>query len=268
MKQTIELTRRQFIKSSLCAAAALCLSGCLPDNKRAEKPKSYYLSEKTTIVKDFDALGKQLRKALLKNHDEVFASQTLSETRQRFINMLEDLPEIGGEGNKLISTYCLSAGALAFFLVMKEKGQPVEESGRAVYRAMEGSLAGQSPLEKAEANVSSTTYGKIFEGIALNTEKNNYPENWKAVYVPGDKKTFDYGIDYTECAVCKLFNRFGAQDFTPYLCLGDFASSKEFDTGLVRTETLARGGRRCDFRFKSGRPIQMEWTPDFIKNNN
>jgi len=52
---------------------------------------------------------------------------------------------------------------------------------------------------------------------------------------------------------------------TPYLCLGDFPASQAYDSGLVRITTLARGGPRCDFRFKKGRPIQVEWTPEFLK---
>jgi hypothetical protein len=32
---------------------------------------------------------------------------------------------------------------------------------------------------------------------------------------------------------------------------------------LIRTETIAQGGQRCDFRFSRGRPVQVE--PEFLR---
>jgi hypothetical protein len=84
-------------------------------------------------------------------------------------------------------------------------------------------------------------------------------------FVEGDGKSFDFGVDYTECGIVKYYRAQNADELAPYLCLGDFPLSQVLGTGLVRTTTLARGGPWCDFRFKNGRPIQMEWTPDFLK---
>jgi hypothetical protein len=50
-----------------------------------------------------------------------------------------------------------------------------------------------------------------------------------------------------------------------YLCPGDFPMSRAISSGLVRTTSPGSGGTYCDFRFKARRPIQMEWTPDFLK---
>lgn len=43
-----------------------------------------------------------------------------------------------------------------------------------------------------------------------------------------------------------------AADFAPHICLDDIIGSEVLGWGLVRTETLAQGGTRCDFRFKRG----------------
>lgn len=60
------------------------------------------------------------------------------------------------------------------------------------------------------------------------------------------------GIDYIECASCKLLNEQGATELGPYVCAVDKVASEMLGWGLRRTMTLAEGGERCDFRFKKG----------------
>ena len=69
----------------------------------------------------------------------------------------------------------------------------------------------------------------------------------------------DFGMDFTECAICKFFHAQGADEFTPFLCSLDFPMSKALGTGLVRTMTLAEGAEKCDFRYKRGREVKQEW---------
>ena len=71
-------------------------------------------------------------------------------------------------------------------------------------------------------------------------------------YVTGDGKEFDYGVDYIDCGNYKLVLAQGAGEFAPYVCMSDIALSDAMGWGLIRTETLADGCQRCDFRFKKG----------------
>ena len=117
------------------------------------------------------------------------------------------------------------------------------------------------------------TYGSILDAPRVATRCSSrsggimpgLSHDWVLTFVEGDGNTFDFGVDYIECGLCKYTHAQGADELTQYLCLGDFPASRVYDTGLVRTMTLACGGPRCDFRFKRGRPIEMEWTPDFLK---
>ena len=77
-------------------------------------------------------------------------------------------------------------------------------------------------------------------------------------FVEGDGKTFDYGVDYLECAPCKFLQQQGAPELGPYLCVADVVYSEMLDWGLIRTQTLADGGDRFDFRFKKGGPTRVE----------
>ncbi|MCJ7583343.1 MAG: L-2-amino-thiazoline-4-carboxylic acid hydrolase, partial [Anaerolineales bacterium] len=55
-----------------------------------------------------------------------------------------------------------------------------------------------------------------------------------------------------ECASCKFLAKQGAPELSPYLCPVDILYSDALGWGLMRTQTLAEGAPKCDFRFKKG----------------
>ncbi len=76
-------------------------------------------------------------------------------------------------------------------------------------------------------------------------------------YVEGDGQSFDFGIDYVECAAWSLLEAQGAPELAPCICAVDQLYSDTFGWGLGRTATLAEEGARCDFRFKRGRETRI-----------
>lgn len=76
--------------------------------------------------------------------------------------------------------------------------------------------------------------------------------NWRLEYLPPQAGEYDYGIDYTRCAIFQLAQDAGAADFAPYICQSDAVGSSVLGWGLTRTQTLAQGGTHCNFRFRQG----------------
>ena len=66
-----------------------------------------------------------------------------------------------------------------------------------------------------------------------------------------------WGVDYTKCAMNEFVRSEGAPEFAPYPCLSDIALSDAMGWGLERTETLAEGCNRCDFRFVKNQPTRI-----------
>ena len=50
--------------------------------------------------------------------------------------------------------------------------------------------------------------------------------------------------------------------FAPYLCWIDYPQFAAMGLRLDRTETIAQGGQRCDFRVSRGEPVHVE--PEFL----
>ena len=227
-------------------------------------PTEYYVAQKSRLLKALDKSLKYIRQTLTSHYGTAFADQIVAEAQQEFEQLLPELPYIGGKKNRLTMILVFSAGALALYRVLKAHGKTVKETGKILYDAIEAQAATTSRLKgwMLQRLTWSRYMKNKLKKMCLESQQRLYPENWVAYYIEGDNDTFDIGIDYTECAICKFFHKHGADELTPYLCLLDFPMSKANGTGLVRTTTLAEGGNRCDFRFKRGREVTQGWLQD------
>jgi hypothetical protein len=95
------------------------------------------------------------------------------------------------------------------------------------------------------------------------TQQRRYAGDWLNEIVDGDGRTFDWGIDITECGLVTFLHAQGADDLTPYLCDLDYVMAEAAGVGLTRTKTLAWGCDRCDFRWKIPGETIATWPPTF-----
>jgi hypothetical protein len=82
------------------------------------------------------------------------------------------------------------------------------------------------------------------------------PGDWVYEFIEGNEE-FDFGTYFTECGIQKLYHKYDADEFTPYLCAMDILMSEYGNLGLHRTETLAEGGNMCNFQYKAGRGTKI-----------
>jgi hypothetical protein len=259
------VTRRGFMRLSLLAAAGVCLGACAP--APATTSDNFYVVKKAAFVKQQADAMAFVRQVAATTDGLTFADSLIAETLLEFERLLPDLPYIGGYANGLTENLGMSAGALALYRVMSARGRSVAQPGELLYRAVEAQAT--AGIAQALVGSASSTGQPVQDAVKLaaaESQKRLYPGDWVFEFVPGNG-TFDYGIDYTECGICKLFHTHGADELTPYLCLHDYPMSQAAGSGLVRTTTLARGGARCDFRFKKGGRMQYDWIPDFLRRS-
>ena len=143
---------------------------------------------------------------------------------------------------------------LAVYRVNQAHGQTVEGPGGLLYE-IRRTLVRRLPssLTRYFGPMSfSRSYLKRLQSRALESHLRKYPGDYVFNFVAGDGSTFDYGVDYLECASCKFLARQGASELAPYLCPVDILYSQALSWRLRRTMTLAEGAEKCDFRFKRG----------------
>lgn len=263
------ISRRRFLRTSLrlaagCAAAAGGICACKPIHP--SDAKTYYRDQKDDLMKENRQTFQPMLALLAEKYSEKEAQAIQDAVFARFEILLPDLPYIGGSANELTSNLVSSAAGLAFYLEMKSRGVAIDETGRLLYQTVQNGFAG-NPMNGMMGRLSNSDLmqSKLQQAAEV-SHKRTYPEDWVFDFIPGDG-TFDFGVDYTECGICKYFQAQGAAEFTPYMCLLDGPVSQAMNTGLVRTQTLARGGQRCDFRYLFGRTVQLEWDPGYLKGD-
>jgi len=266
-----KLSRRQFLVAS-AASVAVIAGGAVAVAKLAQPdggdiPATYYALHQKSIMASFDETMTFMRPFLAAKVGEADAEAVIKATRVEYAALILQLPYIGGDANELTGNLSQSAGALAFYRVMKARGRPVEEVGEILYKGYEAQMANTPAWVLSIWGVlqSMGLDAGQAEKDAATSQQRAYPGDWVTTYVKGDGQSFDWGVDYTECGICKFFHAQGADELTPYLCQLDYPASRVYNQGLERTETLAQGGRRCDFRYKRGRPTPSGWPPPWLK---
>lgn len=218
----------------------------------------YYESRTKRLLAEFDTTVGRVADLFAGRYGSTDAVFLAGEARRHFERLIPDLPYVGGV--QPLTQFVVATGwFLAMYRALQTRGRPVEEAGRLVYEVTEAYLRRYPGA--ARRLVGYMTFSKLYlarlRRRAQESHERRYPDGYVFRYVPGDDATFDYGVDYLECASCKFLARQRAPELAPYLCTVDTIYSEMFGWGLVRTTTLAERGDRCDFRFKRGGPTRI-----------
>jgi len=230
---------------------------------------NYYTAQTNKLLRDFDKMAKRCRKVLASHLGGEAPDEIIREARKEFQRLIPEIPYIGGKKNGFTTVMIGCTMLLALYRVLKTQGKRVEEMGKIVVEIEEDRVQSYPKfLRRLLGRGLLSRFGKSrLKKIAEESQKRLYPGGWVATFVEGDGKEFDFGIDYTECGLCKFFHQQGADEFTPYLCLIDFVQQRAMNTGFSRSMTLAEGADRCDFRWKKGKETRPAWPPPWIERS-
>jgi hypothetical protein len=258
---SMRISRRQFVTASALVAGGVVVAGggAMFVKLKNTDPFALYIT----------ATGE----VLARHFGEDLAAALHHAAWQEYQSLLPQVPDIGGEENLNSGNLVASAYTLAVYRVLQARGLATEEAGRMIYEAYEAAsdvprwLGGFLDRMRRGAK-----YEAQWRAQAVRSQQRQYPGDWVFTFVEGDGEDIDYGLDFTECGICKYYHAQGADELTPYLCLMDGVVSKAFGLGLVRHKTLAEDADICDFRYKAGGetflyPLRDGWPPKFLKKN-
>ena len=228
---------------------------------------SYYIDNKPKLMKQFRKAIILTESVLKQYYGKVKTENLISDIKTEFDNLLPEIPYVGGKKNGLTFNLVASAYALAAIKVLERIGLSERDIGKMLYEMNELYFKSQSSILKwLYRRIMFSKF--IFNRGKKKAEKSQvkkYPGDWVFEIVKGDGINFDVGITYTECGICKFYEKMGVMKYVPYLCLTDYAMAREFGNGLIRTQTIGNGAPVCDFRFKKNYKTPSGWPPDSLK---
>jgi L-2-amino-thiazoline-4-carboxylic acid hydrolase len=227
--------------------------------------ENWYLQNKPRIMREVRLAIPHFRKLVVKTYGNDAGEAVVKETMRRFEALLPDIPYIGGNENRLTATLYMTAAMLAMYQALRARGESAEGAARLIYLGA-SSFYGGFPTRlllrwQGRKQFSRKRIEQRRREAAISQER-RYPDDWVFNSVEGDGRTFEWGLDYAECGVVNYLGQQGAPELAPYLCWLDYPVFAAMRVRLIRTETLAQGGQRCDFRFSRGQPVHVE--PEFL----
>ena len=166
------------------------------------------------------------------------------EIKRKYKEVIERADDIGGSRNNLIASYFLAA----YFIAMNRTTDLTPEENIAIMNVgMRNSKLVKTLMGDSKGYFSEKKM-QFRREWAKETHKRKYKNDW-VVDVLEKTDDYEFGLDYTECGVCKLCRDEGCPELAKYICSLDYMLVEIMGVGLKRTMTLAEGYEKCDFRF-------------------
>jgi protein-S-isoprenylcysteine O-methyltransferase Ste14 len=226
--------------------------------RTGEAASRYYVSRSVRLLKDFDRYARDMHPVLVRYFGEHQVASVIARARSEYEALIPQLPYIGGK--QPFTQFVIFTGLdLSVYRAAAVYGKTVEQTGEILFEI--GRLFLRTYPSYLGAVLGRINFSRWYLGClrqrAVQSRQREYPGDYVYDFVEGDGISFDYGVDYHECASCKFLQAQGAPELAPYLCPVDILYSQALGWGLVRTTTLAEGSERCDFRFKKGGPTRV-----------
>jgi hypothetical protein len=224
----------------------------------------YSIKQKRALMGQFEGIMNIVKTELIEKFGEVRFNEFVINTRKESELLITQLPYIGGNKNRLNEALMHSPLMLAFMRNLEKEGINFHEIGELCYNLFETLF---QSMKIPEDFFQEQNYNNIREN-ANESMLRKYPEDWVYEFVDGDGKTFDFGINYTECGIYKFFKKNKAEHLVTLMCITDYANAQAHGYGLKRTQTIAAGDPLCDFRFIKKGSSPRGWPLENLKKMN
>ena len=222
----------------------------------------FYISRRKRLIREFNRFLKRVRKTMLTHYSESMTDMVIQETHNEFELILKDLPFVGGKKNHFTRIVIVNGWIVAFYRVMKTHGKTAEETVRILCEVAENFFKSvPSFLWRFAGRFAS---GKMFinrmEKQAAQSQKQIYPEDWVYKTIRSNSYDLEFAMEFSECAVIKLYDQLGVPELKPFCNFFDVISSRYLNLGIDASETLGLGFPRCVMKYKRGRPTKITRT--------
>lgn len=229
---------------------------------------NYYVHKKTRLLKNFDKTANLIRGYVVSRYGKELAESLFQKTRQNYEQLIPHMPHVDSFP-ALNSFLKIATLELSVFRALKEQGKSAPEAWEICHEALKARTEAMPKLLKKLIG------WYLFTGFVKNRAREISGRDlggFTIEYV--EEEEGNWGVNYRRCAIYDFLKEQNAEDFSPYVCLSDMALSDAMGWGLKRTETLADGCDKCDFRFRKGaqtevssRTPEVQETIEKIKGN-
>ena len=211
-----------------------------------------YDAQELLATYDDAEYAQKRRKMYREIFDEAAVDGILAEMRASYEAVIPEIPFIG-KNNFHLQWVIPNAEKLAEYIVARNQGITADVFSRMYIKRATYDLLAQPGEERKM--IGSMQFGPVAETlmryVAFRSQLKLFPDDYILSFVPGDKKNFDWGLDYTQCTNVIMYGKFDALEVLyPLVCAMDYVAGMTMRVGYYRTKTLVKGDSICDLRWK------------------
>lgn len=207
------------------------------------------------------AYKRYFRKAL-GNYYPKYAEALLEDMDAQYKRLKGDVNFAKTSANPMDRRLDLSAYFLALIMVLDEAGESFEQIKEVALFTITEYLRPKNQwrafLKRLPVKLIQTGIGNyLIKAFGKKIGQLGNPDGFVAHIITDKKETngLGYGVDIIECGICKLFKKHNYQKYVSILCEVDKYTTNLAGLSMIRTDTIANGANKCDFRYKLQRDI-------------
>ncbi|RYU97494.1 L-2-amino-thiazoline-4-carboxylic acid hydrolase [Emticicia agri] len=186
-----------------------------------------------------------------------YAKELADDIDAQYKELKEDVSFAKTSANPMDRRLDLSAYFLALIIVLDKAGESFEKIREValftITEYLRPKTQWQAVLKKLPVKLVRTTFGRyMIKAFAKKVGQRGNPEGFVAHIITDKKQTngLGYGVDIIECGICKLFKKHNYQKYVSILCEVDKYTTSLAGLSMIRTDTIANGASKCDFRYQ------------------
>lgn len=179
------------------------------------------------------------------------------ETEELFLRFSADIEFASKSSNPIDRRLDFAAYFLAMIKVLENKGLLYEQIKDICLEITYDFVLPKSFLQRWIKRLPVKLIGFKVTNIFLNEfnkriGKKGNPDGFRAEILTAKSETYNlgFGINIFECGICKLFQKHEAGKYVSILCEVDKITSGFAGLELIRSNTIANGADKCDFRYR------------------
>jgi hypothetical protein len=216
-------------------------------------------NQNDVIFRKFDHITNRIRMPLLEKYSAKMIWNTIADAKRELHHLAPSIPDIG---KKNIWQFNLDVGIMTLALQrsLYHQGFSLGECLTIIDDIFESYIRSfpKVLLSCYRLYYFSIVNKNLTKKSSVVSTKHRYSEDRTFHYLGGDGGTFNMGVNITECAIVKYYQKQHAEELIPCLCKLDHAMGQRLGLGFWRSGTLTIGPAVCDNRWTQGGSI-MPW---------
>ena len=174
-----------------------------------DKNNNYYMDIKPKMMKEFNRMFNSTQKLLMSYYNEDKITELKEKCKSEYMNLFSQLPYLGG--NKSNSTINLIMGAIILSIIvsLEREGLNRQQIGKIIFYTFDGYFKSKPRfIRYLIGKMASTKF--FINNIKKDIDKSllrKYKEDFVLEHIESTGQKFDFGYNFTECALHKLYKK-------------------------------------------------------------